>query len=112
MSVSQNDNPFYCSCDRCSAVIKEENAPSGPLIRFINAVADTFPDKEISTLAYQFSRKAPAITKPRKNVQVMLCTIELNRSKAIAEDPGSASFVKDIKTGPLSRIIFSCGTTL
>ena len=96
-SVSQNDNPFYCSCDRCSAIIQEENAPSGPLIRFINAVADTFPDKEISTLAYQFSRKAPAITKPRKNVQVMLCTIELNRSKAIAEDPGSASFVKDIK---------------
>jgi hypothetical protein len=96
-SVSQNDNPFYCSCDQCSRIIKEENAPSGPLIRFINAIADTFPDKEISTLAYQFSRKAPSMSKPRKNVQIMLCTIELNRSKAITEDPGSSTFVDDIK---------------
>jgi hypothetical protein len=96
-SVSQNDNPFYCSCDRCSPIIKEENAPSGPLIRFINTIADSFPDKKISTLAYQFSRKAPEKTIPRDNIQIMLCTIELNRSKPIIKDPKSASFLDDIK---------------
>jgi hypothetical protein len=96
-SVSQNDNPFYCHCASCAAVTAEEGAPAGPLIHFINTVADSFPTKIISTLAYQFSRHAPVKVKPRDNVQIMLCTIELNRSKPIASDPGSASFVKDIK---------------
>ncbi len=96
-SVSQNDNPFYCQCDGCMQILREEGAASGPLVHFVNEVADHFPDKEISTLAYQFSRQAPGIIKPRKNVQIMLCTIELNRSKEIENDPSSAAFVSDIK---------------
>ncbi|NCC71906.1 MAG: DUF4838 domain-containing protein [Sphingobacteriia bacterium] len=95
-SVSQNDNFSYCQCERCSKIISEEGSPSGPVIRFVNQVAEHFPDKIISTLAYQYSRKAPRITKPNDNVQVMLCTIELNRSIPIAEDPASISFLTDI----------------
>lgn len=95
-SVSQNDNFSYCQCEKCSKIIAEEGSPSGPIIRFVNEVAKQFPDKIISTLAYQYSRKAPLITKPAKNVQVMLCTIELNRSKSIEEDKGSESFKNDI----------------
>lgn len=95
-SVSQNDNFSYCQCDKCLEVIVEEGAPSGPLLRFVNKVASRFPDKTISTLAYQFSRSAPKVTKPADNVQIMLCTIELNRSKSIQIDPTSQSFVKDI----------------
>lgn len=95
-SVSQNDNPSYCQCDQCKAINEEEGAPSGALIRFINQIAAHFPDKTISTLAYEFSRSAPKITKPLDNVQIMLCTIELNRSKSIEGDPNSISFVNDI----------------
>jgi Domain of unknown function (DUF4838) len=95
-SVSQNDNFSYCQCDNCQKIISEEKSPSGPVIRFVNELAKHFPTKIISTLAYQYSRQAPAITKPEPNVQVMLCTIELNRSKPIEQDPGSQSFVKDI----------------
>jgi hypothetical protein len=95
-SVSQNDNFSYCQCDNCKKIIDEEGSPSGPVIRFVNEVAKHFPTKIISTLAYQYSRHAPSITKPEGNVQVMLCTIELNRSKSIEQDPGSQSFVKDI----------------
>jgi hypothetical protein len=95
-SVSQNDNFSYCQCNNCKKIIEEEKCPAGPLIRFINKVAEKFPDKTISTLAYKWSRKAPELTKPRDNVQVMLCTIELNRSKSIEADPGSASFLTDI----------------
>jgi hypothetical protein len=95
-SVSQNDNFSYCQCDRCKAVIAEEGAPSGPLLRFVNQVASRFPDQTISTLAYQFSRAAPALTRPADNVQIVLCTIELNRSRSIESDPGSSSFVKDM----------------
>ena len=79
--MSQNDNTSYCQCDACKKVIAEEGSPSGPIIRFVNEVAKRFPDKIISTLAYQYSRQAPKITKPADNVQIMLCTIELNRCK-------------------------------
>jgi hypothetical protein len=106
-SVSQNDNFSYCQCDKCKAVIAEEGAPSGPLLRFVNHVAARFPDKTISTLAYQFSRSAPKVTKPADNVQIMLCTIELNRSKSIESDPTSQSFVKDITDwGKLTKNIY------
>jgi hypothetical protein len=95
-SVSQNDNFSYCRCDLCRKVIEEEGSPSGPIIRFVNAIAARFPTQTISTLAYQYSRAAPRVTKPAPNVQVMLCTIELNRSQPIATDPGSEAFRRDI----------------
>ncbi len=91
-SVSQNDNFSYCQCDLCRKVIEEEGSSSGPIIRLVNAVARRFPTQTISTLAYQYSRQAPRVTMPAPNVQVMLCTIELNRSLPIAADPGSESF--------------------
>jgi hypothetical protein len=96
-SVSQNDNLTYCQCPECAKAIEEEGSPAGPIIRFVNRVAALFPDKIISTLAYQYSRPAPRLTQPAPNVQVMLCTIELNRSRPIAEDPSSRSFVRDIE---------------
>ncbi|WP_423126985.1 DUF4838 domain-containing protein [Gaoshiqia sp. Z1-71] len=106
-SVSQDDNFSYCQCDECSKVIEEEKSPAGPIIRFVNRVAEQFPDKVISTLAYQYSRPAPVITKPRENVQIMLCTIELNRSQNISADPTSASFLKDMEDwGKISNHIY------
>ncbi|OGD18615.1 MAG: hypothetical protein A2W03_03965 [Candidatus Aminicenantes bacterium RBG_16_63_16] len=96
-SVSQNDNSSYCQCPECLKVIEEEGSPAGPIIRFVNRIAALFPDKTISTLAYQYSRPAPRLARPVPNVEVMLCTIELNRSRPIAEDPSSASFVRDIE---------------
>jgi hypothetical protein len=103
-SVSQNDNFSYCQCPECLKVIEEEGSPAGPIIRFVNRIAALFPEKTISTLAYQYSRPAPRRTRPTPNVEVMLCTIELDRSRPIAEAPSSASFVRDI--GDWSRI---CG---
>lgn len=96
-SVSQDDNFSYCQCERCSKIIDEEASVAGPIIHFVNRIAEEFPDKTISTLAYQYSRQAPIITRPRENVQVMLCTIELNRSQPIATDARSASFLKDLE---------------
>ncbi len=86
-SVSQNDNESYCHCPRCTKIIAEEGAPSGPLLRMVNQVANQFPTETISTLAYEWSRKAPMITKPAKNVQIMLCTIEEDRSRPMTTGP-------------------------
>jgi hypothetical protein len=62
----------------------------------VNQIAERFPTKIISTLAYQYSRRAPTGIKPGDNVNIVLCTIELNRSRPIKTDPGSRGFVKDI----------------
>lgn len=91
-SVSQNDNYNYCKCDACQKAYEEEESPSGLLIRFINKVAGRYPDKIISTLAYQFTRKAPKLAKPAANVNIMFCNIECNRSKPIPQDTLSAGF--------------------
>ncbi len=106
-SVSQDDNFSFCQCEGCSKIIKMEESPAGPIIHFVNEIADVFPDKIISTLAYQYSRKAPRFVKPRSNVQIMLCTIELNRSQPIADDPRSESFLHDLESwGEISEHIF------
>lgn len=97
-SVSQNDWHNYCTCDACKAVDQEEGSPAGTMIRFVNAVAAAiekeFPHVAISTLAYQYTRKPPKITKPRHNVIVRLCSIECSfavplsheRNKAFRDD--------------------------
>ncbi len=96
-SVSQNDNVSYCQCDECRKIDEAEGTPMGSLLKFINRIAGEFPDKVISTLAYQYSRQAPKSIKPAANVNIMLCTIELNRSIPIRDDPTSASFRKDLE---------------
>ena len=95
--MSQNDNYNECQCDSCRAENARYGASSGTLIAFVNRVARMFPDKTISTLAYQYTRSAPTGIKPEPNVNIMLCSIECNRSKPLATDPTSASFVKDIE---------------
>ena len=94
-SVSQNDNFLSCQCGECKKIAEQYGGESGLMIWFVNRVAALFPEKTISTLAYQYTRPAPKHIKPLPNVNIMLCTIECNRSKPIAEDPSSASFVRD-----------------
>jgi hypothetical protein len=114
-SVSQNDNFSYCSCPECQKINEKEESPSGALIEFVNKVAREFPNKTISTLAYQYSRKAPKYIKPEDNVQIMLCTIEEDRNKTIEEssidaikkNPNAQTFAKDIKDwGKITKNIF------
>ncbi|MEX2235515.1 MAG: DUF4838 domain-containing protein [Cyclobacteriaceae bacterium] len=96
-SVSQNDNRNYCTCDKCKAIDDREGSPSGSIIQFVNQVAELFPEKMISTLAYEYGRKAPKTLIPRDNVNIMLCSIEINRDKPIVQDPNSADFETDVK---------------
>ncbi|MEO8569520.1 MAG: DUF4838 domain-containing protein [Ginsengibacter sp.] len=96
-SVSQNDNRDFCTCDLCKALDEREGSPSGSIINFVNQVADQFPDKKISTLAYEYGRHAPKTLKPRDNVNIMLCSIEAYRDKPIKDDTAGAAFVKDVQ---------------
>ena len=80
ISVSQNDWYNPCQCPECARVDAEEGSHAGTLIRFVNAVAeaieDEFPHVVVDTLAYQYTRMPPKITRPRHNVCVRLCSIE------------------------------------
>jgi hypothetical protein len=96
-SVSQNDNYLACQCSGCRAEAEHYGGESGLMIRFVNDVARMFPEKVISTLAYQYTRSAPEGIIPLPNVNIMLCSIECNRSLPLLNDPSSASFVKDVK---------------
>lgn len=107
-SVSQTDNFSYCSCDKCRAINEREESPSGALIYFVNKVAKAFPDKTISTLAYQYSRKAPKNIKPDKNVQIMLCTIEEDRNETI-ENKGREALKSNPKAQTFGRDIVEWG---
>ena len=94
ISVSQDDNTQYCQCENCSKIDNKEGSPAGSLIHFVNDIAKDFPDKTISTLAYQYTRKPPKI-KPLKNVLITLCSIECDRSIPI--DEGCKDFSSDLK---------------
>ncbi|PLW95299.1 MAG: hypothetical protein C0593_14420 [Marinilabiliales bacterium] len=96
-SVSQNDAYNYCECERCKKLYEKYGAYSGAYIHMANEIARAYPNKVISTLAYQFTREAPQNIKPDPNVNIMFCSIECNRSMPLTEDPRSASFVKDMK---------------
>ncbi len=99
-SVSQNDWYGNCRCDACAAIDKEEGSPSGSLLRFINAVAEEIctemPKVSIDTLAYQYTRKPPRVTRPSAKAIVRLCSIECSFSVPL-EHQRNASFRDDIQ---------------
>ncbi len=77
VTVSQADNELYCTCAECQAIIDEEGTPAGPMLRFVNAVADAiaedYPDVYVDTLAYHYTIVPPKVTKARDNVVVRFC---------------------------------------
>ena len=85
-SISQMDWAGNCQCPDCRAADDREGTPMGSLLGFINTIAAQFPDKTITTLAYQYSRKPPRTLPALPNVGIQLCTLELNRSQSFATD--------------------------
>lgn len=98
ISVSQNDGNFsWCQCDACKALMEKEGSISGPYIHFMNKLAERFPDKQISTLAYIFTVAPPKHVKPLPNVNIMLCNIGCAREVPLDENESGKTFVKDLE---------------
>ena len=78
-SVSQNDYPRGCECEKCKAIDTEEGSPSGAVLRFVNAIADEvakqYPNVLIDTLAYLYTEQPPKLARLRPNVRIRLCPI-------------------------------------
>jgi hypothetical protein len=101
-SVSQNDWTGWCECDNCRRVEQEEGGVhSGPLLRFVNAVAaeveKKYPDKLIDTLAYWYTEDPPAKVRPRPNVRIRLCPIGACESHPYEKCPRNAYFMRNLR---------------
>jgi len=96
-SVSQNDCYGPCECAGCQALVDRYGSQAGPLLVFVNRVAAEFPDKIISTLAYQYTRQAPRDLKPAPNVNICLCSIECDRAEPLGVGERNADFLRDVQ---------------
>lgn len=101
-SVSQNDWEGWCECDRCRRVEEEEGgAHSGPVLRFVNALAERIenkhPGKLIDTLAYWYTEAPPLRVRPRPNVRIRLCPIGICTAHSFSQCPRSAYFYRNLQ---------------
>ena len=95
ISVSQNDGNFTnCTCPECKAIDDYEGGPSGSLIHFMNKLAERFPDKQFSTLAYLYTMRPPRHVKPLPNVNIMLCSIDCMREVPLTDNASGREFMK------------------
>jgi len=103
VSVTQEDNDFYCQCANCKAVDREEGSQAGTMISFVNAVAadivQDYPDALIDTFAYRHTRKPPKHVRPLPNVVVRLCSIECCFAHPLDDPkcPDNVQFARDIR---------------
>ena len=101
-SVSQNDWTGWCECDRCRRVEEEEGGVhSGPLLRYVNALAKEIekkhPDKLIDTLAYWYTETPPSRVRPRRNVRIRLCPIGACEAHPYEQCDRNAYFMRNLK---------------
>lgn len=73
---SINDNWSYCTCADCAKVLEETGSMMGTMLPVINKLAQKFPDKIISTLAYASNETPPKGMTCEENVNIVLAPIE------------------------------------
>jgi len=106
-SIGQNDNQKRCTCPACMALEEKEGSPAGPMIHFVNALADSirdeYPDVLLHTFAYQYTLPAPRFVVARDNVIVRLCSIACRYDRPFEElarenpDGNEAVFVNALR---------------
>ena len=100
-SVAQNDNYRCCECPQCRELTEKEGSPAGPVIHFVNKLADAiredYPHVLLHTFAYKHTVPAPKHVVARDNVIVRLCSFTCNFNKPFAvlakENPDSEDAV-------------------
>ncbi|KFF13390.1 hypothetical protein IW15_06235 [Chryseobacterium soli] len=97
-SVSPLDSPNVCHCNLCEKKYSNGGFTEA-MMYFVNKIAIAFPDKTISTLAYNQSLYPSPKTKPQSNVEIMFCYTNVDRSKPISspENKDAAKFKEAFK---------------
>jgi hypothetical protein len=94
--VSQNDWGGPCRCSRCRAAAERTGSQAGPILEFVNSVADgvgrNWPGVLLTTLAYRYSFPPPEGVTARDNVVVRLSGFGRRDYARAADDPANATF--------------------
>ena len=105
LSITQADNGEYCQCENCKALDEANGSQAGTMLTFANEIArrikaaGDYDNLAIDTFAYQYTRQAPAIVRPREDVIVRLCSIECCFGHTL-DDPdcdANTAFMKDLE---------------
>lgn len=103
LSLTQDDNKFYCECEDCKKIDDENGSHAGTMLTFVNRIAEAvekagYENVAIDTFAYQYTRATPTKAVPRKNVIVRLCSIECCFSHTLDDKDckENAEFMKDL----------------
>lgn len=105
--ISQNDWGGMCECEACQAIAEREGSEAGPLVDFLNHVADAvrdeYPEVRVNTLAYQMTEDPPKTLRPRDNVLPRLCDTNANLLRPITH-ADNREFAERLATwGRISR---------
>ncbi len=89
-SFSQNDWAGACECDACRKLASRTGGASGPLVQFINrlaeSIAEEHPDILLDTLAYNHTMVPPRGMRLRENVVVRFSGFHArDRSKPVTD---------------------------
>ncbi len=89
VSVSQNDNQYFCQCEKCKKSY-EKNGNFGTLILYVNEVAKEmekfYPDLKIQTYSYWGTDDVTDCVKAHKNIIVQWCPVKLCRNHALNDE--------------------------
>lgn len=111
-SVSQNDCLKPCECAACQAIARREESESGPLLDFVNFLADGIkdrhPDVLIDTLAYDYTQKPPQTIRPRDNVVVRLCDTGSDPTQPITSPANQAFREQLLRWAQIARNLRVC----
>ena len=104
VSLTQNDNMFFCTCPDCLAKYVKYGAIGGLNLEFANAIARKvkeagYDNVAIDTFAYQYTRLCPKGIVPEDNVIIRLCSIECCFSHSLDNPLCAANmfFANDLK---------------
>ncbi len=102
ISLTQNDNLFYCTCEKCRQASRKYGSHAGSVLEFVNRIADEvkaagYGNVALDTFAYRYTRRPPEGITARDNVIVRLCTIECCFSHPLSDKncAANADFTKD-----------------
>jgi len=98
LSLSCEDTNAVCQCGPCTALREKEGGESGPLLAFVNHVAErvekAFPDVLVNMLAYWHTDRPPKHIKPSRNVLVQLGVLNRNHKHAIPDVPHFSRYLR------------------
>ena len=77
IDIAAGDNPYWCSCRKCAAMLRAEGTVAASVVTWANALSEAvneeYPGLVYQTFAYYGTNKAPKTVAPNELVYVTFC---------------------------------------